>query len=312
MSSLAILNQIIKQFDMPSQLPASSKNNNEPIEDETVHIFEPTIINQTLINAIEFTRLKDVLSTINDCDLMQFIDNIDINTVLNDYLYILQNHNNDDDFECIYNSLGGFCHMYTCNHFTRKIQYSSKIETIIDNINVKIQILDKIHCFYRHSYDLGYRLTSRDKAIIKKQNTTTNTKTAYIKKILSHKRHINNTEYAIRDKRGKKYCQLSISEEKSASCMPDTNNFNTYSYGYEFKYDYQGENADKDAIIVSPKFSSLKEELTINDIIIIPVEVFNNEYKKAQIYFSSKYRKQNYKTYEEIPQYMQKNETKKK
>eukprot|EP01084_Bolivina_argentea_P113384 202082_1 len=49
-----------------------------------------------------------------------------------------------------------------------------------------------------------------------------------------------------------------------------------------------------DEINVVPKFRSLKEELTCNEISHISIDRFNNEYQKAQIHFNTKYRKQHF------------------
>eukprot|EP01084_Bolivina_argentea_P151342 264173_1 len=86
-----------------------------------------------------------------------------------------------------------------------------------------------------------------------------------------------------------------------------------YHSGKQFLYKYKGEHEingvsqydrltelninfdNTKAIIVVPKFKDLKEELTINGMIDLCIDQYNNEYKKALIHFASWYRKSRYK-----------------
>eukprot|EP01084_Bolivina_argentea_P152494 266008_1 len=65
-----------------------------------------------------------------------------------------------------------------------------------------------------------------------------------------------------------------------------------YNFGTSFEYGYNGEICGH--ISVSPKYSSLKEELTNNHIVRLNIVQFNMQYAKAQIVFNSYYRKRLY------------------
>lgn len=64
-----------------------------------------------------------------------------------------------------------------------------------------------------------------------------------------------------------------------------------FNVGHEFRYEYSEEMYTEDSVCVSPKFTSLKEELTSNDIYRINMGQFNNECIKARLHYDSEYRK---------------------
>eukprot|EP01084_Bolivina_argentea_P180769 312300_1 len=70
-----------------------------------------------------------------------------------------------------------------------------------------------------------------------------------------------------------------------------------YSLGTWFEYGYDNEHNFGhcgESVIVSSKYSTLKEELTSNIISNIEVQQFNHEYKKAQLHWNSIYCKEKY------------------
>eukprot|EP01084_Bolivina_argentea_P140057 246337_1 len=117
------------------------------------------------------TQLKRLKSTMSRYYTDEFTD-VDVKVPLNDLLHLLQYHNdNDDEFECIFNVLGGYCAIKQCVIFQRNNRnrnHNRKPQHVYqEHVNVPVcQIMDKIHCFYRHSFDIGNILHSKQKSII--------------------------------------------------------------------------------------------------------------------------------------------------
>eukprot|EP01084_Bolivina_argentea_P011996 22478_1 len=211
---------------------------------------------------------------------------------IDDFLHLLSNHdNNRNEFEYIYNHLGGFCDIQTCQPFKRNF----KNKNMKKSNDVNRQIVDKIHCFYRHSFDTGYKLSSTDVLSIQhsiKQRSNNN----YTRQMLNYKHSKTINVPSLHQRMNIRYNQLNFNHDKKLK--KDSDNQQLYSLGIKFEYgfddEYQTYAFKDDVITVFPKYSSLKEELTNNDIATLSKEQFVSEYKKAQIYFGSKYCKQNY------------------
>eukprot|EP01084_Bolivina_argentea_P173233 300044_1 len=162
---------------------------------------------------------------------------------LNDFLHLLYIHPSDDQFQYIFDSLGGFCNAMQCDMFQMRniMQISNN-----DFNTVQRQIFSKIHCHYRHCYDIGFRLSATDRQILiadekhedekhddTKHNVLVNKKLLKFNQILLNKRkQYNNISI---NRRNKKYNQFVMVDEKTQ------NNDNTqpqkmYNYGKEFWY----------------------------------------------------------------------------
>eukprot|EP01084_Bolivina_argentea_P050788 93400_1 len=106
-----------------------------------------------------------------------FNDNYGITSLVDDFHHLLFNH--EHQFEDIHNQLQlqfqllqesvhqETCPLAKCTIVRR--HYSKKLEQLSANTNdnimpeiVQRQILDKIHCYYLHSFDIGYRFRARD------------------------------------------------------------------------------------------------------------------------------------------------------
>eukprot|EP01084_Bolivina_argentea_P117803 209136_1 len=236
-------------------------------------------------NCCHLNRFIAVMKSYNKFkqDTNNMFDNKSINIIhtLNDYIHLLEYHQNCQQFEFIFEKLG-YCDIKKCLLFKRNA----------NQLNVSCHILDKMHCYFQHCYDIGHRLSLKDKSEITKsdkyvrENELINTKLVKTNNILSKKR---------REIKGiinfKKHNQL-------VKCKK--NKLNMYSFGIWFKYGYNSEdeniyiNQYVDYIPVSPKYNSLKEELTTNIISKISMNQFNIELKKASIHFSSDYCKQKF------------------
>eukprot|EP01083_Nonionella_stella_P040765 110528_1 len=84
---------------------------------------------------------------------------IDIDAILTDYLHLVHEHDDDNDFEFIHNTMNAAkcdvlnCNIYIRNHRNRnKTNLSDSFRSDDPVLTVKQQILDKIHCHYVHSF----------------------------------------------------------------------------------------------------------------------------------------------------------------
>eukprot|EP01084_Bolivina_argentea_P227633 384453_1 len=168
-----------------------------------------------------------------------------VNILLNDYLFLLQNHNTNNDIEFIYNELGGICNSKQCKTFRRHYRN-------VNNVNWRQQIIDKIHCFYRHTFDIGYMLNTEQRYKLQQEQ--------------SIDKHVN---YKIIDM---------INNQRTASgrvmdkyiFQKQNSMYNMYSFGTQFKYGYDEEDkykiyddikewTDSNCINVLPKYKSFKQ-----------------------------------------------------
>eukprot|EP01083_Nonionella_stella_P296276 1006550_1 len=104
-------------------------------------------------------------------DIIQ--DNDDSTELLNDFNHLLTTH--CSQFEDIYNKLvenandGKTCVLGQCLLYTRNRRDRSVItpDTLYFNDDaMKQELVDRIHCYYFHSFDTGYRLTDKEKKCI--------------------------------------------------------------------------------------------------------------------------------------------------
>eukprot|EP01083_Nonionella_stella_P020337 56397_1 len=250
-------------------------------------------------------------------------------TVLDHYLHLLHKHNSDGEYESITNLLS-HCDISKCKSFQRIYRKTSDDDELCRSVDD--QIIDKIHCFYCHSFDIGYRLRSSEKQYLRNTindqkhndddafNTTylVNTKSVQIEKILKQKRteHTNNNE--LNHRMNSKYYQLF-----DRNVNDNQTNNRKYGLGIQFEYGYYSErimpnkrysqeryshcseqpkynNPDTIFPPVAPKYASLKQELTMNGISNITMQQFNDEYTKALLHYNSDFCKQTFVPFTDI------------
>eukprot|EP01083_Nonionella_stella_P080027 219681_1 len=187
------------------------------------------------------------------CDL----DCYAMSQILNDYHHLMIEHNHDEEFEFIMNTFG-HCDINKCPHILRMYHTQS-------NLSYQLDIIHKIHCYYLHSHDTGNKIP------IEQRNK--GSKCEWI----SNKRHMlkNDIRDPFQKRMNLKYNTLHY------TCMEK------FRFGRRFVYQYAGE--DMNGIKVSPKYSTLKEELTTNNCFKITVSRFTNEYEKAAVHLRSHY-----------------------
>eukprot|EP01084_Bolivina_argentea_P232239 391463_1 len=88
------------------------------------------------------------------------MEKIYIKPLLDIFLHLLHQHNSDHDFELIYNKLT-HCNLAKCNIYKR-LNNTYHDDNNDKNQLASCQILNKIHCYYQHCYDIGNRLNSKD------------------------------------------------------------------------------------------------------------------------------------------------------
>eukprot|EP01084_Bolivina_argentea_P127158 224946_1 len=88
--------------------------------------------------------------------------------LIDDYLHIIHNHDDDKDFEFV-SSQFGYCDIRDCKMFHNRAaaDYGSKNENDINIMHLACtSIMSKIHCYCFHSYDTANRLTIQEKSFI--------------------------------------------------------------------------------------------------------------------------------------------------
>eukprot|EP01084_Bolivina_argentea_P239337 402296_1 len=224
---------------------------------------------------------------------------IKMQRILNDYLHLIDQHNEIEQFEYIMNQLKP-CAINEC----KIVALDQRNRIHIDSGTAYCDIMDKIHVYYHHAYDVGYLLSIEERSTINKSHhQEDNKENDYLceDKIFQIfetqrlKRQKFNNISSLLNNRQCKYNNLFADQVDTDTKQNDDVSYDKYSYGYRFYYGYKGETGRKDikSIDISKytHFSTLKEELTQNDIAILPIKTFNNEYKKAGIHFESLYRK---------------------
>eukprot|EP01084_Bolivina_argentea_P079284 143830_1 len=250
--------------------------------------------------------------------------------VINDFIYLLGFEDDKDNFEymcnfvCTENCAINQCDIFKRHYRQRTDEIRNIYKTNHDSHKIyMLQMMDKIHCYFYHTFDIGYRLHSS--ATQQQINPTSNIDEKYTdqsdkyllnrsferlcSQISNKTNNIQELDTLITDKLNTKYNQIqSVNGQKKLGM---------YSVGYLFKYGYLGEMYNtsyqlydevsqmynipqvtetmaNNEIVIKKIYSSLKQELLKNNLCCITVENFNIEYKKASILFCSCYRKKHY------------------
>eukprot|EP01084_Bolivina_argentea_P308571 533608_1 len=237
--------------------------------------------------------------------------------IVNSYIHIINNHDDNKDFDYIVHYLAKCknrfqCSMFKRNNRNRSINTRNSNKYFARDINetIAVEILDAIHCYFLHSYDTGNRLTPDEQKQIE---------------------NIDENDILVSNKIIKMYDILTIKRKKVSSMMQYTRlnrkfneieNFDKskykldqiyrvgipFKYGFEDDYivqeefdygepEYIQEWYNNKIIPVNPKYASLKQESTSNTLAIMTMDQFTSEYKKASIKFESHHCKRRYRPY---------------
>eukprot|EP01084_Bolivina_argentea_P248456 415629_1 len=216
--------------------------------------------------------------------------------LLKHYLHILSAHNTSQDFEHIYNKLmkQDGCDIKHCKifkrHQRRRINFIYESSNIRENVNQNIN--DKIHCYYYHSYDIGYKLTKTEESYLSHNSenddmcsSVTNCDRIALNELLSAKHKLYKIICDVKSSATSKFVSNFDFETPNIQIE---DNYNVYSYGYEFVYqlksDYKGN-------IITKNYNTLKEEMTQNNTSKLGMKQFDHELKKAEMHYYEEYRK---------------------
>eukprot|EP01083_Nonionella_stella_P040144 109113_1 len=253
-------------------------------------------------HCLHLSRFTETMQKYNEYHLqmkgtMKIIDGIDISETTDDFIHLIHKHDNGEAFEFILSKLPQ-CNIKICRGF-RNYRDRTKCDNTKHDCGINLGILDKIHCYFAHSYDIGHRLNTHEaKEIendIKQQNDTCidddinsiNQKMLKMKQISFHTRNINKeTMNSLNERISTKNTQLIYTSVEPIS------NSNTLDFGHEIHYHGGADCCDQG---VSPKYNSLKEELITNKFSRLNIQQFDSEYKKALVHFNTRYCKQRVK-----------------
>eukprot|EP01084_Bolivina_argentea_P194573 333863_1 len=260
------------------------------------HTNTATTVSPNLANCQQLKRIKNALETYlaKDADF----STLDIMELVNGFLYLLINYNDDDELEYIYNQLDDNCNVLNCAIFRRNCRNRTHRTDDMKNSHLicvedmaRREILDKIHCLYQHSFDIGYRLSSAQKLSIQESHNKESVQSQVFVKESSKQFQIYKDILISNHNKCPKHNQLYSSNIESELKMSDK----MYSFG--FKFQYRDDSKKKyprnltPSILVYPQHASLKEELVSNQISTISLLQFQIEYRKAEINVTSDYGK---------------------
>eukprot|EP01084_Bolivina_argentea_P318771 552900_1 len=288
-------------------------NDEQETEAKLLNVFikgkHVSIIGCNVMNCVSVNQLKTLmkkyyaLTNENKDEFLsaEYLENISIEQILDDYFHLLSQHNSAKDFESIYNQLEITCNISSCVMFKRNHTSRNKGNNVYTSNPVMYQILDKIHCYYAHSFDIGHRLPYHEQEYINNQenddnkddNTLINQQILKItQKILGKKHNL------FRSIRGTtEFNKYLFQYHKNETKTDDDNSDIAYSFGYIYEYDFSSlsplETSSQNYIgHVKPKYLQLKQEMIANPYAVMNVQQFTNELSKTKKHFNSLFGKQ--------------------
>eukprot|EP01084_Bolivina_argentea_P066018 120332_1 len=219
-------------------------------------------INQHNFSIFDESEDLGTMSTENDCTISD-INNYYALDVLDNFDHLLQYHDDNKAFKFIYTQLtqsfecvsSTECDRFIRNSRRRLIrddneekQYDKEDNIFDKHIRAKIDIRDRIHSYYYHSYDIGSRLRT-------------------IEKITDNQK-------------------LNMIEEQKLNIDVNIDRFNSdaglFKFGQRFEYD------DNNHIwYVGPRYQDIKDEVLNNKIETITNVIFDEEYSKSKTFMAT-------------------------
>eukprot|EP01083_Nonionella_stella_P098906 278190_1 len=226
-------------------------------------------------------------------DQVAMVDNTDksqLTQIMDDFLHLMNEHDDDDQFRFIFEILR-HCDMTNCIMFKRNNRNRMRLTAdathdIVQShhgaYRVGFDILDKMHCYFQHSYDMGHRV------FINCKNEEFEPELPDQLKQSNSYPTPRNIPLHFTDNAYNKYNGQLLSI--------DNTNEQVYGHGVPFYYNYPGESRSWDDSEysykeVSPKYCSLKEEVTQNPFAVLTQDQFTHEYEKAMVLFDTRHRK---------------------
>ncbi len=257
--------------------------------------------------------LKRIKSIIASHDEMVTNEQYKLEYILNDFIHITQDHNDDNTFEILYNLLNVKCDLNKCIGLKRnqRDRSSKNKDDNKNNINindiVRMDIFDQIHCYLLHSFDIGYRLTKKEKQTIQQEfknddnnDNTKNSSFNRMRNILNNKRkqlqnsmgfknRINHSKFVTQNE--SKYDETKSQQNDNDDDDDDPDISNTI-YSFSHAFDYWSEQNENNPLTTTPKYTHLKEEITTNTIYALDIEKFEMVEKKAKFFINCNYSRQ--------------------
>eukprot|EP01083_Nonionella_stella_P051593 137001_1 len=163
------------------------------------------------------------------------------------------------------------------------------------------QVLDKIHCYYQHSYDQGHRLTNKEISAIESIDDEMED---CDDSILNQQLKMTNQIIQNKLKQLKMKGRAHINHKFTSQSLPEQNADKLFSFGFIIEYDKGGydtrtehKNDDNYIGYIQAKYSSLKEELLHNQTSVcarISIGQYHTELQKAIVHQKSAYYAQHY------------------
>eukprot|EP01084_Bolivina_argentea_P238882 401370_1 len=253
----------------------------------------------------------------------KMFDELKILPILDSFLHLKDEHDSEEQFEWIYNSLTN-CDINKCDSFRRNFRDRSEQSEKNDHKlgshqTIKLEIVDKIHCYYYHSYNIGHRLRAqetinvhKDPNKVKQVNESwieymTNNNITELRHLLHKKRKSLGSVDELLSKRINKYNNLSQKIQQTQSHViidVEDEKSKLYHYGYMFHYgkaccdfrNVRNKMLRRKIITISPKYANLKEEVTKNSFCILTIEQYTNALIIAKLYRNTQYCKSKFKS----------------
>eukprot|EP01083_Nonionella_stella_P087450 243317_1 len=256
-------------------------------------------------------RLSDVMELYSQYNNEQkktfdfdVFDAINTAQILDDYIHLLHHHDDDVQFQFIFKTLPQ-CNMAKCTGLRRNHRNRCQSKSNTHESTINLEILDKIHCYFIHSYDVGYRLTAdeREKIAAHLDVDTSNGASVgvnfinkellHMSQIISHKRELCKRYITTLEHRCIRQCT------QLQSVTSSNTGTNLFHFGMSFVYGHTEENegdiSTHNLNKVSPRHESLiKDELINNKFCILTTTQFNRELDNAWRHLNSRHCKQSF------------------
>eukprot|EP01083_Nonionella_stella_P085248 236268_1 len=256
----------------------------------TKYIAAKLEVNQDLLQSTSLKRLKQYLNAYHMNGNTQATVS-DLQQIVNDYIDVQHRIIHDDNlFEFVCHYLGHHCDIHHCEIQRRRNSNANTAPQNDEELNdiVIKQIMENMHCFFLHSFDVGYRHSAIEKQAANSNQTCIQ---------LTHRKRQNMDDQLLYPHRSAKFKCKTLSIQDDTSPM-------VYEFGTSFKYTLTKEEQrcmkrmkykqPTHSVVVAPKYMTLKEELTSNTLTTIKIRRFNRELHKASTYLNSCFCKSNF------------------
>eukprot|EP01083_Nonionella_stella_P014382 40420_1 len=252
----------------------------------------------------ECNEHKHKINQNNDVFYTKYVDTTV--QILNWFHHVMSVHyQNDEHLKFVYDFCGGKCEASECARLTQ--HYTDETDGQRRNRLCIEDVLNTIHCFFCHQYDIGSRLTKAERQGIddvqcQNSDNLHNARFRRLQSILKEKRQklhqILGSELCARYSNASRFAsdlyQIEVHEEKNGKSV------HHYSYSFPFKYlekfkkmtDVSGYlHYPMPELYVPAKKASLKDEMLHNAICGLSIKQWDRTEKKANLLLQTKYAK---------------------